>query len=45
MKVANEEKWKKVGYAKLCMNLVYYQLKQNNLYHNFMCTIYIIPIP
>ena len=39
MKVTNEEQWKDIGYAKLCMNLVQYQLKWNNLNYNFMCTI------
>ena len=26
MKVANEEKWEEIGYAKLCMNFVHYLL-------------------
>ena len=27
MKVTDEEKWKEIGSAKLCMNLVQYQVK------------------
>ena len=38
MKVTDEEKWKEIGYAKLCMNFVQYQVKMKQ-------ALYILIVP